>query len=129
MDERSIILSALHHQSRRIPPFPALKCPALPLPLGSLPWPGFIHRRLVTEAGTAGIFFIKMAQSLRPPGAEPGAVFRNQVNHKQALWSPSSLYFHPTDTQTDTAIAKSVGAVSARSRCNVRQHIQILFYK
>ncbi len=94
------ILSPLRHQSPSIPLFPSLKCVSLPFPLGSLPWLGFIHGRLVTEAGTTGIFFMKMPQSLHPLGALPGAVFHNQVNHKQplrSLPSPTSTS-HPTHT-------------------------------
>lgn len=39
--------------------------------------------------------FLEVARSSRPLGAKPRAVFLNQVNHKQALWSPSSLYCQP----------------------------------
>ena len=87
-----------------LPSLPFFKM-SLPLPLGGLPRLGFIHRHLVTEAGTTGIFFTKMPQSLCPLGATPEAVFHNQVNHKQPLWSP----LHPLPPPTHTRLSHTPG--------------------
>lgn len=71
----------------------------------------------MTEAGTTGIFFMKMPQSPHPLGAAPGAVFHNQVNHKQPPQSPSSrTSAPPTHTPGKAASAEVCSAVAAALR-------------
>lgn len=116
MEELRIVIHFLHQESSCVPAVcGSFLGPALALNIGSGPQLGFIHRRLVTEVGTPGIFIIEMAQSSRPLGAKPQAVFLNQVNRKQARRSPPSLLLS-TLTGNRTRTHKIMHSVGAHTR-------------